>query len=637
MLPFSAVYVAGAVAFWQRPGHVAAQRLLASGAFMVVGASLGHFISLGLLAFGAGSWFWLANALMQVALLLGAASSVALFAVFPDGRHQRAYESWAVRAHFAAAPLLPLALLVSLPDLRVDTFMVWTRVDAASPFYLPALAGLGPPIRGYVDARFLFVPVAVVLAALRYRRFGPEERLRLRWPLSALALLSVLPIAKLSVDYGLAPPWLLELTFTTLYALLAASLVVGMLRHRLFDIDAVIRGSAVYAALWLAIGVAYVGAAAALGTTAGERLPVGAAILLTIAATIAFRPLRDRLTALADRRVFGERLAGEELLMRLGATLERGGDAAELAAAFADAVRKVLGVAWTRVSLGDAVAVAGTGEGPAALSGALAHDDEVLGRIECGPKLRGRFTEADRELLRALGRQAAVAFRTSRLAAELALRLDELAASRARIVQAQEVERRRVERDIHDGVQQQVVALIAKLRLTRNRLARDPANADVMLAELQEDARLALEDLRELAKGIHPAVLSDRGLIDAIEARAARLPIGVTIDTDGLARGARYPTDIESAAYFVVSEGLANVLKHASAARATVRLSRTTDALRVEIADEGRGFAPDEVPRSGLIGLQDRVEALGGRLEVLSAPGAGARLVARLPARERDA
>ena len=211
----------------------------------------------------------------------------------------------------------------------------------------------------------------------------------------------------------------------------------------------------------------------------------------------------------------------------------------------------------------------------------------------------------------------------------------ELRASRERLALAADDERRGFERALHDGVQQQLVALLAKMGLARNQLARDAKLVARTLAELQEDARQALDDLRELAHGIHPPVLSDRGLLEAVEARIARLPIGVTIEPDGVGRGTRYAEEIEGAAYFFVCEGLANVLKHAAAQHTTVKLSSTPDLLSVEVSDDGRGFDPGAVVSSGLRGLSDRIEALGGDLRVVSRPTAGTTLVAILPLQER--
>ena len=349
--------------------------------------------------------------------------------------------------------------------------------------------------------------------------------------------------------------------------------------------------------------------------------------------------------------MFGERLGGYELVARLGTTLEHALGTYEVAPRVAATVRLGLRTRWVRVHVErrtsegaflEPIGADGIGlHEPAspALSVPLIHADKHIGTIDCGPKEEGAFQARDHELLETLGRQAALAIRNAALASELAERLTEierqareLAASRTRIVQAEEAGRRRIERDIHDGVQQELVALLAKARLARNQLARDPGLAATTLAELQADTRQALEDLRELAHGIHPPVLTDRGLLEAIEGQLARLPVPVYVEADGLGRDSRYPAEIEGAAYFLVCEAVTNALKHAAANRIDVRLAALPGGLRVEIADDGRGFEPSGVAGSGLRGLADRVEALGGQLEIISRPAGGTRLIAVLPA-----
>jgi len=244
----------------------------------------------------------------------------------------------------------------------------------------------------------------------------------------------------------------------------------------------------------------------------------------------------------------------------------------------------------------------------------------------------------DQGLTEALTGQAGLALRTLRLSAELDARLvqlevqaEEVAASRTRLVQAQEGERRRLERDLHDGIQQDLVVLLAKVRLARNQLDRNPASAAETLADLQSSAQHAITDLRSLARGIHPAVLSSRGLVEAIDSMAARMPVGVRVDADATVREARYAPEIEGAAYFVVAEGLANVLKHSGATEASVTINANGSCLQVAIVDDGHGFDPDAVSESGLRGLRDRVEALGGHVEIGSGRS-GTRLDVSLPA-----
>jgi signal transduction histidine kinase len=204
-----------------------------------------------------------------------------------------------------------------------------------------------------------------------------------------------------------------------------------------------------------------------------------------------------------------------------------------------------------------------------------------------------------------------------------------------RLVQADDAARRRLERDLHDGVQQQLVGLLARLGLARNQLRRDPELATSTLRDASLDAQRALENVQELARGIHPAVLTDRGLVEAVRERAARMTVPVTVRIDGVVPGARFGSDLEGAAYFFVSEALANVLKHAQADRVEVRLASEHERLLVEVEDDGCGFDASRAKRSGLRGLQDRIETLGGRLELRSRPGNGTVLRMDVPTYER--
>ncbi|MBO0746512.1 MAG: GAF domain-containing sensor histidine kinase, partial [Candidatus Dormibacteraeota bacterium] len=264
--------------------------------------------------------------------------------------------------------------------------------------------------------------------------------------------------------------------------------------------------------------------------------------------------------------------------------------------------------------------------------------EDAIGAIECGPKLDGVYTRRDGEVLSTLARQAALAIHNAGLTVELVRRVAamdeqtrELAASRSRIVQVQETERRRIERDLHDGVQQQLIALAAGVRLARNRLKDDAEAADATLGEVQAQALQAGRDLRELVRGIRPPVLEDAGLVAAIEAAVPRLPVQVTLDVDEDATTGRCPAEVEGAAYFVVCEALANVMKHAGVDEASVRVRRSSGCLAVAVADAGRGFDDARAQGSGLAGLRDRVAAVGGELTVDSRPGGGTTVEARLP------
>ena len=230
------------------------------------------------------------------------------------------------------------------------------------------------------------------------------------------------------------------------------------------------------------------------------------------------------------------------------------------------------------------------------------------------------------QLVRAAGGAAALAIENQRLAAALRARIEELRASRARLVAAGDAERRRLERDLHDGAQSRLVAVAIKLRLAQRRAAAD-AELEGLLREIGDELQTSLDEVRELARGIHPAVLTDRGLDAALRSLALRAPVPVE-----LAAGVPddLPGPVATAAYFVVSEALTNVAKYASANAATVTVARAGDAVEIEVRDDGVGGA-DAGAGSGLRGLADRVGALDGTLAVDSPPGAGTVLRARIP------
>jgi signal transduction histidine kinase len=237
----------------------------------------------------------------------------------------------------------------------------------------------------------------------------------------------------------------------------------------------------------------------------------------------------------------------------------------------------------------------------------------------------------DPALLQAACAAAGLALENERLLADLRSQLEQLRESRARIVEAGDTERRRLERNLHDGAQQRLVSLALALALAESKVAREPSTAVQLLEGARGELTQALAELRELARGIHPGVLTDRGLPYALTALAERAPVDVALEVD-LDR--RPPAPIEAAAYYVVSEALANVAKYAQATAARVNVSIDSAVLRVEVADDGVGGA-DPAAGSGLRGLDDRVQAFGGSLQVISRAGEGTRLVAQLPVRTK--
>jgi signal transduction histidine kinase len=232
----------------------------------------------------------------------------------------------------------------------------------------------------------------------------------------------------------------------------------------------------------------------------------------------------------------------------------------------------------------------------------------------------------EHELLDAVGAAAGIALENARLQAELAARLEEVKGSRVRVIEAGQVERKRLERDLHDGAQQRLIALSLDLRMLEKELADNPA-AVAQLEDAQGEITRSLDELRNIAHGLHPAVLSAHGLAVALEQIAARAPVPVGL-TVGLEE--RLPEPVEVAAYYVVTESLANVGKHAQATAASVNILRSGEDVVVEVVDNGIGGA-DAEGGSGIRGLADRVEALGGRLRVWTPHGGGTRVRAEIP------
>jgi signal transduction histidine kinase len=232
------------------------------------------------------------------------------------------------------------------------------------------------------------------------------------------------------------------------------------------------------------------------------------------------------------------------------------------------------------------------------------------------------ITPAEDKLLADVASQAGLVLRNVRL-------IEELKASRQRIVAAQDAAARRLERNIHDGAQQQLVAMAVKTRLADSLIGRDEAKAHDMLAQVQTEAQDALENLRELARGIYPPLLADRGLVVALEAQARKSPLPVTVESDGIVR---YGEDAEAAVYFSVLEALQNVAKYAGASHATVRLAQSSGTLTFEVTDDGRGFDVSAVSfGTGLQGIADRLSALDGALDVTSGVGVGTTILGTVP------
>ncbi|HET6939912.1 MAG TPA: sensor histidine kinase [Nocardioides sp.] len=631
-LPLGMLYVAGVVASARQPRHRAARRMLTGGTVAVSG--------LGLVAVYDTAWpdgsdgltAWLFAAATVVAMDLGLPIWLDLFVVYPDGRYPARWGRPLVVVGYATGAVV--ATLTLLHSEIVVSGSALEEPPVAESWLPPAVTDRFDAVPVLDSAMFLVIPVALIAMLVRYSGADAAQRKQLRWPLAAIALIAFLVFV---AETGIQPAdWGTDSAWASIFWGLALTTVplglfLGMAVYHALDIDLILRRSVVYAVLWLAIAATYGGLAALLGVAASQRISVQVAVLVTIVAAMVFQPARVRLERLADRLVFGERLEGYELMRRVGATLESSGRADDVAQWLAATTRTGMQASWARVAL-----AARPGDRPRTVAAAgVGLDDDVEptlwaplgedGRLECGPRTEGGYRASDQDLLDTLARQASLAVNNAELGRELA-------ESRARLVTAETEERRRIERDIHDGVQQQLVGLMTRLTVARTALAPHPDLARETLDEMREEIRDALAGLRDLTNGIHPPVLTDSGLLAAVESRAARLPIGVSIVWDAGAPSRRFGSQVEVAAYFTVAEALTNVLKHSGATNAEVLVSSPNGWLEVSIRDDGAGFDAAATDRRGLQGMRDRVEALGGRVTVASDVGRGTTVRVRLPA-----
>ncbi|MFF2493508.1 sensor histidine kinase [Agromyces sp. NPDC058064] len=592
-------------------------------------------------------WFPLFNAIGLTADGTATAAFLMVFATFPEGTAEHRWQRIAVV--FLWTPMLagPLTLLTT-PHVVMSPYIGLSGDAIPNPYAVPWLEWAAPAVQYLIVQPAPAVVVGLTVLGTRALFGTPEVRARTR--VMALVVAAALVAFALWTFFD---HWIIQLFVYASLITIPIAAIHGILRYGAFDIAPVDRGPLVARSSNLLITVLYAAAVATPAVLLAPPLRVVPAILLTTLLAVALLPLRSWLQRRLHRTLFGDRERQFEMLGELGARLEQAVEPRELLTRLAEAVREGLDASWVRIELvgvdgaiapapvgfasADAAATAAAAGEAAVDVCDLVHGDETLGRIELGPRRRGEYGEAERMLLRTVAGQAAASVANVRLTAQLAEQLDELTASRERLVAAQDDERRRLERDLHDGIQQDVVAQIAGLRLARNRLQRGELTAPE-LAALQEQARDTLRELRELARGIHPPVLSDNGLVAAVESGVARYPIPLEVSADAALRATRFPDDVETTAYYVVREALANTAKHANATHASVGLARSDGHLRIAISDDGCGIG--EVPGStgatpmshgGLANIRDRVAALRGTVRVGPNDPSGTTLVVELP------
>ncbi|TCO40540.1 histidine kinase/DNA gyrase B/HSP90-like ATPase [Kribbella antiqua] len=533
------------------------------------------------------------------------------FLLFPTGRLPG--PRWRLVPWTGAAGLVLGTAAWSLSPDRGRDFVGGRNPWAVESLPTGLLLAVGMPL-------FLGSLIAAVLSlAVRFRNTSGLERQQLKWFVLAACVA------------GVALPMSFALWYVTPVAgVLAAVALSGLplaagaaiLRYRLYDIDLFISRTVAYATLTVSLAAAYVVLIIALGTLFG-RSSGWATAAATVVCAILFHPLRRRIQDAVDRRFNRSRY---DALRRMAAFLDdvRGGRRAP------EDVQTVLRDIFADPHL-ELLMFLPESQRYVDLAGNPRYDDDrhriaiERGAQPIGVVLHNSKAEFSPELLRRVVEEGGLAVEIARLRAEVRLQLSEVEASRARIVAAGHAERRRIERDLHDGAQQRLVSIGLALRHAQHQLGSSADAVGSTLDRAVAEVSVAIGELRELARGLPPTQL-DAGLAPAFHDLARRAPLPVSVDVPS----ERFEPGVEAAAYFICCEGLTNAVKHANATRVDLAVRCHQQRLLVTVKDDGAGGA-DAAQGTGLTGLADRVAALGGTFHIDSTPGKGTTLTAELP------
>jgi signal transduction histidine kinase len=558
-----------------------------------------------------------------------------LLLFFPDGRlPSRRWRPVVIAGVFAVTA--SCALDVMTPRLA-DYAMV---TPPQNPFFVP-LPDLAQKIVGLAlfVGIFGFLLLSIVSVALRFRRAGPELRLQLKWfALAGSFLVATFVGVNVFTPAGWGPPWLGAVMFIEAAAM-AAAIAIAILRHRLFDIDLVISRTVAYGALAGVITAFYIAVVAGVGglLAAGSESRLILAVVATAFVAVAFQPLRARLERLANRLVYGVRAVPYEVLADFTSRLDGRENSLQLLPVMAKMLAQGTGsdaaTVWLHENGRDVAASSFPEHQDVALEAAtrsvqLQHAGANLGRLTVVRKSGEALSPTEERLMDGLASQAGLVLHSAGLQDELSRRMIELRQSRHRLVAAQDEARRRLERDLHDGAQQNLVSLRMKLGLAASVAREKPDSLEPLLQEMQSELGDALDSLRNLARGVYPPLLEAEGLKAALRARARQVPISIDVQCGS----ERYPRELEGAFYFCCSEALQNLTKHSRATRGSVRVWCEDGRLCFEVRDNGRGLdAARAKSGGGLQNIRDRLDVLGGVVDVSSTPGAGARVAGWVP------
>jgi signal transduction histidine kinase len=634
--------VAGAV-ISARTGNLIGWLFVASGAAIGLSLALTAYASgpPGAARPGAGWAAWAFTVLLEA----GEAMFLLIPLLFPDGRPPS--PRWRPVVWLVIADgVLGMAWVALSPVNFPDNFS-----HLHDPATVVPASALAAAYNGKQTLEGLLFAVGAAAVIVRLVRSSGEERLQLKWFTYAAA------VAGLAITLaGFVLPQPLT-AFAVFFPLVPGGAGIAILKYHLYGIDVVISKTIVYGCLAAFITAVYVLIVAGLGALGsgslhpGSRPGLGLSILATAVVAVAFQPLRERLQRVANRVVYGRRATPYEALSEFAGQV--GGAYAtdevlpRIARIMADATGADRADVWLRsgpqLRPGASWPSHSAPPGPVALAdddspraaGAdcftlVRHQGEVLGALSVAKRPGEPLTPAEDKLISDLAAQVGQVLRNAGLTEQLGERLADLRASRRRIVTAQDDQRRRIERDLRDGAQQQLLAIASGLALAQSLAGRDQERERALVSQLRAGTRQALEALRDLARGIYPPLLADQGLVPAVTAQAGKAPLPVIVHAEGVGR---YPADIETAVYFCCVEAVQNAARHAPRSTVRIRLRGSAEDVSFEVADDGPGFDRSRVPpgAGGLQHMADRLAALGGSLQVDAGPGRGTTVTGRIP------
>ncbi|MBF4768408.1 sensor histidine kinase [Nocardioides agariphilus] len=572
---------------------------------------------------GAGTALWFLNRFGAFLPMTVAA----LLLVFPTGRFLVGRWGTAGRAALGVMAASGLLVIVAPANGLIAEVDVPAGLDLDAGA-LPLPAGLADAVLPIANTLTLVgVLVAMASAVVRHRRAVGAERDRTRWLLWSVEVGAVALAFSLFSDLG----FINDVVLFVVVVLPGVAVTIGIVRPGLVPVEDLLNATLVFAVLSVSLVavdlLVVAGLSAVLGDNLDERQVVVVVLLLT---AVLYGPLRQRLSATVRRVLLGQREAPYDVVAGLASTLERSDEAGEQLAAVTDAVATAFRIGFVRLEVdrpsGERL-VAVHGNEPAEVRTLpITYREREVGRVVLPVRgLRSRLSGRDEQLLADLVRQAASAVRTGQLA-------EELQESRERLVVAREEERRRIRRDLHDGLGPSLSGIVYQLESARLLVGKDPAGAECTIASLSSHVQEVVADVRRLVHDLRPPALDDRGLVGALAQQAESITAsGGPAVSVSASTVAGLPAAVEVAAYRIVSEALTNVARHASATRATVRLAVGDGELLVEVSDDGAGIAPEAQVGVGLVSLRERADELGGRSEVTCPPTGGTYVRAWLP------